>query len=399
MFKKRIWKPLLIGLGWTLSLAGLVVLMSFIEVKKAEVVCKSVKVYIPGSQYFIDRQEVDNILQMTSHSLVGKKIENIDLHALENKLKRNPFVEFAKVYADMDGVIQVEVSQRQPILRIMNRFDQDFYVDQHGLKMPLSETFTARVIAANGFIDELFANKVDSLHNGLAKDIFKTANFIRADSLWDAQIAQIYVNENREIELIPRVGNQRILLGNADSLELKFGNLKAFYKKALPIVGWDAYRVINIKYSNQVVGVKNQTLMDSLAAQAKEKSRAEERKSDSLHMANLRNQALSNGGAEVTGGAVKAVAGKSSKAAETKVSGQTLASAAKITAKPKPKVSAGTSAATPKVAAKPPEKIDARVNPDALYKPKAKAVQPAAAPKKKATAPAASKPAEKKKTK
>jgi cell division protein FtsQ len=298
MFKKRIWKPLLIALGWTTSLAGLVVLMSFIEVKKAEMVCKAIKVYIPGNQYFIDRQEVDNILQMTSHTLIGRRIENIDIHALENKLKANPFIEFAKVYADMDGVIQVEVSQRQPILRIMNRFDQDFYVDQHGLKMPLSQNFTARVLVANGFIDELFANKVDSVHTALAKDIFKTADFIRKDSLWDAQIAQIYVNKDHEIELIPRVGNQRILLGDADSLEQRFSNLEAFYKKALPMVGWDAYRIINIKYANQVIGVKNQTLVDSLkAAELKAKAVAADsalalaaarNKSDALAAARLK---------------------------------------------------------------------------------------------------------------
>jgi cell division protein FtsQ len=284
MFKKRIWKPLLIGLGWTISLAGLVVLMSFISIKKGEVVCKAIKVYMPGNHYFIDRQEVDNILQMDSHTLIGRRIESIDLHALETKLKGNPFVEFAKVYADMDGVMQVEVSQRQPILRVMNRFDQDFYVDQHGLKMPLSQNFTARVIVANGFIDELFANKVDSLHTALAKDIFKTADFIRKDSLWDAQIAQIYINKDHEIELIPRVGNQRILLGNADSLDLRFGNLKAFYKKALPMVGWDAYKVINIKYNNQVIGVKNQTLVDSLNAIKEHQKRVTE---DSLRAAKV----------------------------------------------------------------------------------------------------------------
>jgi len=274
MFKKRIWKPLLIGLGWTICLAGLVVLMGFIEVKKSEVVCKSVKVYIPGNQYFIDRQEVDKILEMTSHTLVGRRIDNIDIHDLENKLKHNPFIEFAKVYVDMDGVIQVEVSQRQPLLRVMNRFDQDFYIDQHGLKMPLSQNFTARVLVANGFIDELFANKVDSLHTVLAKDIYKTADFIRRDSLWDAQIEQIYINQDHEIELIPRVGNQRILLGNADSLAMKFDNLRVFYKKALPMVGWDAYKLINIKYSNQVIGVKNETLQDSLNALAARKAKS-----------------------------------------------------------------------------------------------------------------------------
>jgi cell division protein FtsQ len=49
----------------------------------------------------------------------------------------------------------------------------DFYVDQHGLKIPLSSNFTARVLVANGYIDELFTNHVDSLHTQLAKDCIK----------------------------------------------------------------------------------------------------------------------------------------------------------------------------------------------------------------------------------
>lgn len=265
MFKKRIWKYVLISLAWAISLGGVVVLMSFIEVKKAEVLCKNVKIYIPGNQYFIDRQEVDKILLANGHVLMGRKIENINIHDLENRLRANPFIEFATVYADMDGTITVQITQRQPILRLINRFNQDFYVDQHGLKIPLSGNFTARVPVANGFIEELFANRVDTLHTPLARDLFKTADYISKDSLWNAQIAQLYVNQNHEIELVPRVGNHRILLGNADSLGTKFHNLLVFYKKALPQVGWDAYRVINVKYANQVIGVKNENLKsDSL---------------------------------------------------------------------------------------------------------------------------------------
>jgi len=265
MFKKRIWRYLLISFAWALSLGGLVVLMSFIEVKKSEVLCREVKVYIPGNQYFIDRQEVDKILQANNHVLDGRRMDDINIYQLEKRLRANPFIEFAKVYADMDGVINVEISQRQPVLRIINRYDQDFYVDQHGLKIPLSANFTARVLAANGYIDELFANRVDTLHTPLAMQLFKAANYIRNDSLWDAQVAQVYVNKDHEIELIPRVGNNRILLGNADSLDTKFRNLLIFYKKALPQVGWDAYKTINIKYAGQVVGVKNEKLKtDSL---------------------------------------------------------------------------------------------------------------------------------------
>ncbi|HEY5325747.1 MAG TPA: cell division protein FtsQ [Mucilaginibacter sp.] len=269
MFKKPIWKYLLISFAWAISLGGLVTLMGFIELKKSEVICKDVKIYIPGNQYFIDRDEVDNILQVHTHALIGRRMESINIHDLQNKLKANPFIEFVKVYADMDGVINVEISQRQPILRILNRFDQDFYVDQHGLKIPLSANFTARVLAANGYIDELFANHVDTLHNAITIELFKTADYIRKDSLWGAQIAQLYVNKDHEIELIPRVGNNRILLGNADSLDAKFHNLLAFYKQALPRMGWDTYKVINIKYANQVIGVRNGAIIkDSLQSKA-----------------------------------------------------------------------------------------------------------------------------------
>lgn len=258
MSRKSIWSRIFIGFAWLICLGGLVTLMSFIEIKKDELKCTAVKVYIPGNQYFIDQQEVDDILQMSSHTLVGRRLENINIHDLESKLRANPFIETAEVYTEMDGSLRVEISQRQPILRIMNRFDQDFYVDQHGFKIPLSKNFTARVLVANGYIDELFANRVDTLNTAMAVSLYKTADFIRNDSLWDAQVAQIYVTQAHEIELIPRVGNQRILLGNADSLDIKFRNLMAFYKQALPKVGWDKYKTISVKFANLVIGVKNE---------------------------------------------------------------------------------------------------------------------------------------------
>ncbi len=256
MFKKRIWVPILTGMAWIMSLGGLFVLMSFIETKKAGVVCKSVKIYIPGNQYFIDNQEVNNILRTNSHAVIGRRIADINTHELEERLKANAFIASAKVYTDMDGIIRIDISQRQPVLRVYNRLEQDFYIDEHGVKLPLSENFTAKVLVANGFIDEAFVS-VDTLHTELGRQLLRTANLIRKDSLWDAQIAQLYVNAEHDIELIPRVGSHRILLGDADSLEVKFANLLAFYKQALPAAGWDRYKLINLKYTNQVIGVKN----------------------------------------------------------------------------------------------------------------------------------------------
>jgi cell division protein FtsQ len=170
------------------------------------------------------------------------------------------------VYADMDGIIHVEIRQRQPILRIINRANVQFYIDEKGYKMPLSESYTANVLVANGLIDEDFSDQIDTLNTQLAKNLYRMAQFIKADTLWDNQIEQVYVGVKGDIELVPRVGNHKIIIGDTDSLETKFKNLLIFYKKAMPKVGWDIYKTINLKYANQVIGSKNETSMKKLMA-------------------------------------------------------------------------------------------------------------------------------------
>lgn len=257
MFNSVNWKAVLKGFAWVISLGGMVVLMSFIGAKKDEVACIDVKILIPGADNFIEREEIDAILRQSEGILVGKNLEQINLHDIEERIKANPYIAFAKVYADMNGVISVKVNQRQPVLRIINAANQDYYIDSDGLKMPISANFTANVIVANGQIMEHFSGKVDTLITSLAEDLYKTALFIKKDSLWDAQIEQLYVNDRKDIELIPRLGNQRIILGNADSLDVKMKNLEIFYKKAMPKMGWDTYKTINIKFTNQIVCEKN----------------------------------------------------------------------------------------------------------------------------------------------
>ena len=257
MLKRINWKAVVTVFVWVTCLSGLVVLMSFIGGEKDNLVCKDVRVIIPGSQNFIERAEVDQILVQNGGKLIGRQLKNINIQKLEEALKANPFIRFAKVYADMNGVINVQISQREPILRIINVAGIDFYVDKEGNKIPMSENFTANVLIANGIIYEDFNGKVDTLKTKMGKDLYKTAAFISADTLWNNQIEQLYVNQKNEIEMVPRVGDQKIILGDADSLGVKFNNLYVFYKKALPQVGWSTYKTINIKYTNQVIGEKN----------------------------------------------------------------------------------------------------------------------------------------------
>lgn len=269
MLKRFNWSAIFTAFAWLISLAGVVVLLSFIDVKKQTVVCTNVKILIPGADNFIEREEVDAILRQDQGVLLGRNLEKINIHQIEKKLRSNPYIGFAKVYVDMDGVVNIEIKQRQPILRIINSNGQDFYIDNEGLKMPISPNFTANVLVATGDIAEAFANRVDTLQTTLVKDLYKTALYIDRDTLWDNQIVQIDVDEKKDIVLIPRVGDEKILLGTADSLDVKMKNLKIFYKKVMPQVIAKAYKTINIKYTNQVVCEKNKSDSTSIVKKPK----------------------------------------------------------------------------------------------------------------------------------
>ncbi|SEB16242.1 cell division protein FtsQ [Pedobacter hartonius] len=269
MLKRVNWKSVFSYFAWIVCLGGIVTLMSFIEVKKHTVHCTNIKILIPGADNFIEREEIDAILKQSEGQLIGRSLEGINLNAIEQKIKANPYIALSTVYADMDGVIHIEISQRQPLLRIINAGGQDYYIDRNGLKMPVSPNFTANVLVANGHILEHFSGKVDTLITRMAEDLYKTALFLKKDTLWDAQIEQIFVNDKDDIELVPRVGDQRIILGTADSLETKMTNLLAFYKKAMPQMGWDTYRTINVKYSNQIVCERNPDSLHRFTGAAK----------------------------------------------------------------------------------------------------------------------------------
>lgn len=61
---------------------------------------------------------------------------------------------------------------------------------------------------------------------------------LQENEFWNDQIEQIYVYPDNDIELIPRVGNHRIMLGTLDEFEEKLANLKlSMNKRSLKWVG------------------------------------------------------------------------------------------------------------------------------------------------------------------
>lgn len=255
-FKHIKWRKVLYASLWIISLVSIGFLMSFVESKSSELACNDLKIVIPGNQSFIARSDVDKVINDTQGVLVGKTLSAIPIHQLEEDLKAIPFVKKAIVSKDMQGLITIEINQREAVLRVINTIGNDYYIDRKGIKMPLSAHYAPRVLVVNGQVNELFGKGLDTIQTSLLRDLYKLAKYIQKDEFLESQIEQLYVNSNQVIEMIPRIGDHRIVLGDVSFLEEKFEKLQLFYSKVIPAKGWDEYETVDLSFRNQLVCVK-----------------------------------------------------------------------------------------------------------------------------------------------
>ena len=258
---KRLYKILI----WLISFTGLVITMSFVSTSQDSTPCSNVFITVDNSNSFIGKYDVDSLIRKKIGTLKGKPMENINVSQIEKIILNNPYVQDAQAYSTIDGQVSIDVRQRVPLLRIFNPLNQSFYVDEMGRFMPLSDKSSSRVLMVNGYLYDNYSSRIvknlnwkDTATKGktLMDSLYTLAIFIRKDNFLNAQIQQVYINSDREIELIPYIGKQTILLGDISDMDMKFHNLLLFYKKAISRSGWSTYNYINLKYKNQIVCTK-----------------------------------------------------------------------------------------------------------------------------------------------
>lgn len=195
---------------------------------------------------FVTEAEIMDMLNKNFNDIQDISLDQIPISEIEQKLESNQLLNKAEVYIDLNKNLNIEISTKVPIVRVKTFSGKTFYLSEDAKVFPLSRHYTERVLIANGHL--LSQEDIDA--------VYKLAKFISADDFLKAQIVQIYMRPNKDIELIPRVGGHKIVFGKANNIEEKFEKLNLYYEKAIPIVGWRAHKEINLKYQSQIVGVK-----------------------------------------------------------------------------------------------------------------------------------------------
>jgi cell division protein FtsQ len=253
----------------TVLVAGIVVLFIFANKKQDQTTCPEfvIEMDYNSGDALVSRFYVRQLVTDAGIKVKGEKLGEIPMAQIHKAIEASPFVKKANLTMDVTGKVKALVIQRSPLVRIIDSKGSQFYLDTEGKKVPISHEYSSRVLVANGRIESSRENTQGALpsknneeYKKLSRDlqkIFVTSKSIKSDEFLNALIEQVHLNQSGELELIPKIGEQIILLGDTTQIKEKLEKLKIFYTMGNRTEAWSNYREINLKYQDQVVCKKS----------------------------------------------------------------------------------------------------------------------------------------------
>ena len=164
------------------------------------------------NQFFITPEIVNNLLIQKQKDPLKTKKEDLNLNTLESLLDNHKMIENAEVFSTINGGLNVLIKQKTPIVRYVSS-NAKYYLDNKGDKMPLSESFSARVPVVVGDFDMNNKEKYVLLFNEIAKDDFLKKS-----------ITGIQILPSGSIVMTNRDYNFKIIFGNPIQVKQKLYN-------------------------------------------------------------------------------------------------------------------------------------------------------------------------------
>lgn len=188
---------------------------------------------------------------------VGKTLDSFNISEIEKAADGQSAVKKSEVYLTKDGVLHIDIVQREPVLR----FQKDsvgFYADDEGCLFPLQKTAAARVPVIDGHIpinagSQYKGRPQSEWEQQWTDRIVGLIRYMKDSGIWLGNTAQIHVDRKGDLILIPLRGKERFLFGQPVSVEDKFRKIRLYYTGILPEKGPGYYSTVDLRYDGQII--------------------------------------------------------------------------------------------------------------------------------------------------
>ncbi len=237
-------------IGFLLLIIFVIGTLAFTSIESRNIMCSDIEVVFDKDEAInIDKERLVKLVKATDSKIFSKTLDEINSEIFEGEIEKIPAILSADVYklivnekGAYKGVLVVKVKHRKPVMRVITS-SGSYYLDKYGVRIPVSSSYSSKVLVASGSISEKFA----------VEKLLPFVLYVEDDDFWNAQLEQIYVEEDGDVLLTPLVGGHIIELGDVDNYSEKLHVMSEFYKQVLAKNNWDKYEKISLKYNNQVV--------------------------------------------------------------------------------------------------------------------------------------------------
>lgn len=246
--------------AWVLTAGALIALFVFAREDYLTSPVKAVKVNIEreGDSGFIkERFLLADIDRLRGHSDIG----TINMLSIQQRLESNPWIESSTSYIDLDGTLNINIKEYDPVLRIFGEGSKSAYLTESGICLPTNRLYTPHVLVANGSFTLRNDSISYALNDTLVEDlalieslhVFKA---IERNAFMQSCIGQVYRNRKGQFDIVLRDIDARVTLGDTCQIDDKLRRAEIFIKQKAGSTELKGMKNINLQYKNQVVCTK-----------------------------------------------------------------------------------------------------------------------------------------------
>lgn len=205
---------------------------------------------------FVARADVQEWLDKEYGAYAGLPLDSVDLTRIEKLICSHSAVRDCEAWITDDGVLHVELSQRQPVIRLEDG-QNACYADESGFLFPLQSRGSVKVPVVGGKlpfpVQRGFKGHLEDPEKALwLNQVIGLVNYMEG-TVWEKDIQKISVRGNGELLLYPVQGKEVFLFGPPVRIQEKFKLLTAYYRSVVPSKEPGYYSKVDLRYRKQLV--------------------------------------------------------------------------------------------------------------------------------------------------
>lgn len=223
--------------------------------KAGDEVCRHVVVNIinDDSAVFVTSHGILEELKSAHIQLTGRPMWQINSDKIERLLSRSQYLERVDCIKAQDGYFVIQVKQLVPVMRVFDG-DDSYYVNRDGKRMDASSNYFSDVPVVVGHFTKNYS----------PVKLLPMIEYVQRDSVLNSLVTMYNFQGPQDIFIVPCFYGHIVNMGNVDNFKSKFRKLLLFYRKVMPVRGWNTYDTILVKWAHQIVATRRKMKVEEV---------------------------------------------------------------------------------------------------------------------------------------